>query len=530
MKRVVAYCRVSTDHEDQKNSLENQKTYFEEYIIGHKDWELVEVYADEGISGTSLKKRNEFNRMFKDALKKKYDIILTKEVCRFARNTVDALEKTRELKRIGIEVKFLIDNISTFDTDGELRLTIMAGLAQDESRRISERSQFGILQSMRRGVAFGNIVYGYDFKNGKLYKNEEEEKIVKLIFHKYLIEGKGTYTIANELKEMGVKVKRTGTTNWRSGSILDILRNVKYVGDLKQRITYTVDYLEHTKKINKGEVDFIIIKNNHEPIISRETFEAVQKELERRSNLYKREESKYSCRHTFSGKLVCSECGGKYVGGVSRKRADGSVRRSWRCSTAVNYGKKHIINDKEIGCNNKRVNDMVLKEVFLMALKEIVTNQKEIKNDIEKTLRIVLEKCRNEVSDLENLLKEKEKIERERNKLLDLCLKEIITDVEYKSKSKEIDERITKLSNKISEEKDKENIRKNIEEIINSIRKVIDNILNFKDFSKNVCKELVDKVIVYSNNKFDFYLKGYVDPFNYEYKSDILYSQRWLLR
>lgn len=169
---------------------------------------------------------------------------------------------------------------------------------------------------------------------------------------------------------------------------------------------------------------------------------------------------------------------------------------------------------------------MVLKEVFLMALKEIVTNQKEIKNDIEKTLRIVLEKCRNEVSDLENLLKEKEKIERERNKLLDLCLKEIITDVEYKSKSKEIDERITKLSNKISEEKDKENIRKNIEEIINSIRKVIDNILNFKDFSKNVCKELVDKVIVYSNNKFDFYLKGYVDPFNYEYKSDILYSQR----
>ncbi len=525
MKRVVAYCRVSTEHEDQKNSLENQRAYFEEYIITHKDWELIEIYADEGISGTSLKKRNEFNRMCRDATRKKFDIILTKEVCRFARNTVDTLEKTRELKRIGIEVRFLIDNISTFDTDGELRLTIMAGLAQDESRRISERCQFGVLQSMKRGVAFGNIVYGYDFKGGKLYKNEEEAKIIELIYHKYLIEGKGTYTIANELKKMGVKVKRTGTTNWRSGSILDILRNVKYVGDLKQRITYTVDYLEHTKKINKGEVEFIIIKNHHEPIISRETFEAVQKELERRSNLYKHEESKYSCRHTFSGKLVCSECGAKYVGGVSRKRADGSVRRSWRCYTAVNYGKKHIVNDKEIGCDNKRVNDMVLKEVFSKVLQEIISNKKEIKNDIEKTLKIVLEKCRNEISNLENLEREKEKIERERNKLLDLCLKEIITDEEYKSKSKEINERIINLTDRIKEEKDKENIRKNIDDIISNIRKVIDNILNFKEFSKSVCKELVDKVIVYSNNKFDFYLKGYVDPFNCEYKSDILYSQ-----
>ena len=138
MKRVVVYCRVSTDHEDQKNSLENQRLYFEEYVKQHKDWKLVEIYADEGISGTSLKKRADFNRMYRDRLKNKYDIVLTKEVCRFARNTVDTLEKTRELKKLGIEVRFIIDNISTFDTDGELRLTIMAGLAQDESRRISD--------------------------------------------------------------------------------------------------------------------------------------------------------------------------------------------------------------------------------------------------------------------------------------------------------------------------------------------------------------------------------------------------------
>ena len=252
MKRVVVYCRVSTDHEDQKNSLENQRLYFEEYVKQHKDWKLVEIYADEGISGTSLKKRADFNRMYRDRLKNKYDIVLTKEVCRFARNTVDTLEKTRELKKLGIEVRFIIDNISTFDTDGELRLTIMAGLAQDESRRISERVQFGVIQSMKKGVAFGNIVYGYDFvrdpitgKKTKLVINEKEAKIIKEIFNMYLYEGKGAYTIAKELKERGIEIKRTRSgkksTDWREGTILDILQNVKYIGDLKQRKTYTVD-------------------------------------------------------------------------------------------------------------------------------------------------------------------------------------------------------------------------------------------------------------------------------------------------
>lgn len=258
-KRVVVYCRVSTDHEDQKNSLENQRLYFEEFVRQHKDWVLVEIYADEGISGTSLKKRNAFNRMYRDGCKKKFDIILTKEVCRFARNTVDTLEKTRELKKLGIEVKFIIDNISTFDTDGELRLTIMAGMAQDESRRISERTQFGVIQSMKKGVAFGNIIYGYDFvrdeitgKKTKLVINEKEAEVIRDIFNMYLIERKGAYTIAKILKQRGIEIKRPRnkekSTDWRERTILDILQNVKYIGDLKQRITYTTDFLEHTKK------------------------------------------------------------------------------------------------------------------------------------------------------------------------------------------------------------------------------------------------------------------------------------------
>ncbi len=539
MKKVVAYCRVSTDHEDQKNSLENQRLYFEEFVGQHKDWKLVEIYADEGISGTSLKKRNAFNRMYRDGSKKKFDIILTKEVCRFARNTVDTLEKTRELKKWGIEVRFIIDNISTFDTDGELRLTIMAGMAQDESRRISERTQFGVIQSMKKGVAFGNIVYGYDFvrdeitgKKTKLVINEKEAEVVRDIFNMYLIEEKGAYTIAKILKQRGIEIKRPinkeKSTDWREATILDILQNVKYIGDLKQRITYTTDFLEHTKKVNEGEVDFIYVENHHEPIIDKKTFEATQKELERRSNLYKHEKSKYTNMHTFSGKLVCACCGASYVGGENRKRKDGTIRKTWRCYTATKYGKKHTKNNEEIGCDNDRVNNEVLKECFTKSLQAIVSNKEEIAKDIEEYIKGAVKKSENETKIIDILAKEKEQLNKEKNKLLDLCLKEIISEEMYRAKNNELENKIKKINKEISEQEDKKQIRDNIDEIIANVRKVVYNILSIKKFSKSVCRELVDKVVIYNARKFDFYLKGYTDPYIFENKSNILYLQRWL--
>lgn len=537
MKRVVAYCRVSTDHDDQKNSLENQRLYFEELVKEHKDWKLVEVYADEGISGTSLKKRNDFNRMYRDGLKKKYDIILTKEVCRFARNTVDTLEKTRELKKLGIEVRFIIDNISTFDTDGELRLTIMAGMAQDESRRISERVQFGVIQSMKKGVAFGNIVFGYDFvrdeitgKKTKLVINEKEAAIVREIFNMYLHEGKGAYTIAKELETRGVEIKRPRnsekSTTWRESTILDMLQNVKYVGDLKQRITYTTDYLEHTKKVNKGEIDFIYVRDHHKPIIDRETFEATQKEMKRRSDLYAHEKSKYTNTHTFSGKLVCACCGASYVGGENRKRKDGSIRRTWRCYSATKFGKKHIENEQELGCDNDRINDEVLKEGFMRALEQIISNKTKIKKDIEGYIKTAVNKCDNDTNEATILVKEKEKLSKEKNKLLDLCIKELVDEETFRIKSKEIEEKVIRLDEEISKQESKIKLRENIEEILEDVNKAVDKILNLKKFSKNVCRELVDKVVIYNNTKFDFYLKGYTEPyiFNFE-KSNISYLQ-----
>ena len=309
MKRVVAYCRVSTDSEDQANSLENQKMYFNREIQNNPEWELVRLYADEGITGTSTKKRKQFNQMIRDAENKKIDVILTKEVSRFARNTVDALEYTRKLKNMGVEVYFLLDNISTADKDGELRLTIMSSLAQEEERKISERCTWGARRSMEKGVVFGNCILGYDLKDGKLTVNKKEAKIVQDIFHKYLYEGKGLFTISRELMEKGIQTAR-GNKKWFPTTVKAILENEKYIGDLKQGKTYIEDFLNKKTKKNKGEREFVIIKNNHEPIISREDFEKVQEEMKNRHRDTVKEDkkTKYSNKYAFSGKLICSEC------------------------------------------------------------------------------------------------------------------------------------------------------------------------------------------------------------------------------
>ena len=192
MLKVAVYCRVSTDKDDQKNSFEGQKQYFTEYINSRPDWELVNVYADEGITGTSTKKRKEFNMMIHDAKCGLFDLIITKEVSRFARNTVDVLKYTRELKELNIGVLFINDNINTLDKDGELRLTIMASIAQEESRKTSERVKWGQQRRMEQGVVFGRNILGYNLKNGVLTINEEEARLVRHIYNKYL-EGKGLH-------------------------------------------------------------------------------------------------------------------------------------------------------------------------------------------------------------------------------------------------------------------------------------------------------------------------------------------------
>ena len=207
-KNVAAYCRVSSDKEDQANSLVSQRSYFQQYIENNPEWSLVEVYYDDGISGTSTKKRVGFNRMVEDAYAGKIDLILTKEISRFARNTVDTLSITQQLKSVGVGVIFINDNINTLHSEDELRLTIMASIAQEESRKTSERVKWGQTRQMEKGVVFGRDMLGYRVENGQLYIVPEEAEIVRLIFHKYLQEQKGTNTIgitASVRTDRGVK-------------------------------------------------------------------------------------------------------------------------------------------------------------------------------------------------------------------------------------------------------------------------------------------------------------------------------------
>ena len=286
--RVGAYCRVSTDKDDQMNSFESQVEYFTEYIQRESDWEIVKIYSDEGISGTNTLKRDGFKEMIADAYSGKLDLILTKSVSRFARNTLDSIGYTRELAKRDVFVVFTTDAIDTRQADAEFRLTFLSALAQEESRKTSENVKWGQLQRMKKGVVFGRDMLGYKVREGKLYLVEEEAAVVRLIFHKYLVEGKGTHVIARELKEEGIRPlnpdgKAKYKNDWSNTVILRVLRNEKYVGDLCQKKTWTKSYLDHKKRYNRGEEDMVYIRDHHPEIaiISREMWNATQEELKR---------------------------------------------------------------------------------------------------------------------------------------------------------------------------------------------------------------------------------------------------------
>jgi len=222
-------------------------------------WELYEVFADKGISGTNTKKRKDFNRMIACAKNGDFDLIITKEISRFARNTLDSIQHTRDLKKHGVGVIFLNDNINTLDPDAELRLTIMSSIAQEESRKTSERVKWGQKRRMEQGVVFGRDMLGYDVRNGQMFINPEGAKLVKMIFEKFVHENKGSHTIARELREAGYKTI-TGNSNWTNTVIYKMLRNEKYCGDLVQKKTITPDYLSHEKNTIKAQRNLLYSK------------------------------------------------------------------------------------------------------------------------------------------------------------------------------------------------------------------------------------------------------------------------------
>lgn len=327
MIRVAAYCRVSTDKDDQLHSFESQKAFFKDYIARHPDWSLAEIYADEGVTGTSTHRRDGFNNLIADGKKGLYELVITKEVSRFSRNILDAIAYTRLLKSLGIGVIFMSDGISTLEPDSELRLSIMASVAQEESRKTSERVKWGQTRQMERGVVFGRSLLGYDVSRGKISIEPKGAAVVRQIFSMFVYDRMGTRAIAEHLTRMGVETKG-GKTNWSAASVLKIIKNEKYCGDLLQKKTITKDYLTHKKSANTDRSTLICIRDHHEPIIERSLWEQAQTERRRRSAAVS-PTALHGSRYALSGKIRCAACSSPYVC-RTRKRSDGTTYRVWQ--------------------------------------------------------------------------------------------------------------------------------------------------------------------------------------------------------
>ena len=401
--KVAAYCRVSTDGADQSNSFELQQRYFRSFIGEKEDWELYEIYADEGITGTSTKRRTEFNRMIRDAYAGQFSLILTKEVSRFSRNILDTISYTRELRNLGVGVYFVTDRIYTLDPESEMVLSFLASMAQEESRKTSARVTWGQTRQMERGIVFGPSLLGYRVKNGILTVNREEAWLVRLIFHKYAVEGLGIGEIARFLTQEGCRT-HSGGTRWYPGTVIKILKNEKYVGDLIQKKSYTPDYLTHEKKKNRGEVPVICHKNHHEPIISRELWIMTQERMEKN-----RKNQDCGCGHSdryvFSGKIRCGECGSVFVSRI-KYLDDGRQIRRWSCRRAV-YG----------GTNACNIGKLVRDDDGLWMLKSAIERLRINADDLSQSVMELI--SHSEAPEYTEIRQNLERLEQKRQRMLD---------------------------------------------------------------------------------------------------------------
>ena len=376
-RKTAAYARVSTDDEEQKNSYERQVKVYTEQIQENEQWEFAGIYADRDRSGTTMKRRDEFNRMIKDAMAGKIDFIITKSVSRFARNTVDTLTTVRQLKEKGVEVYFEKENIYTMDSKGELLITIMSSLAQEESRSISENVTWG----QRKRFADGKVsmpykrFLGYEKgEDGQPQIVESEATVVRMICALYL-QGKTSRFIAEYLTDHSIPTPSKKLVPWESSTVMSILRNEKYAGNALLQKKYTVDFLTKKQKVNEGEVPQYFVENSHPAIISVETHELIQAEIKRRSA----REGRHSGQYCFSGKVVCGECSGSY--GSKVWHSNSKYRRViWQCNSKFKNKKK---------CETPHLTDDDLKRLFVDAFNRLYTDWAGLAEDYEEIIAVL---------------------------------------------------------------------------------------------------------------------------------------------
>ena len=494
-RRVAGYARVSTDSDEQFTSYEAQIDYYTKFIQARDDWEFVGVYTDEGISATNTKHRDGFNQMVQDALDGKIDLIVTKSVSRFARNTVDSLTTVRKLKEHGTEIYFEKENIFTFDSKGELLITIMSSLAQEESRSISENVTWG----QRKRFADGKVsmpykqFLGYEKgADGTPVINEEEAAIVRLIYTLFL-EGKTPAGICRYLDAQGVPTP-SGKQKWSQTTVNSMLANEKYKGDALLQKKFTVDFLMKKMKPNEGEVPQYYVENSHEAIISPVEWDMVQAEISRRKTLGRA----YSGNSVFSSKLVCGDCGG-FFGQKVWHSTDAYRKVIWRCNSKFKGQKK---------CATPHLDAETIKQKFLIAYNLLMKNRDGVIGDCE-LIRLAVSDCTVLDAEIERLSEEIEVVA----EMVKPCVKENASAAqsqeEYTKKYNALVKRYEKATKRV-DELSAERTRKQDRD--RELRLFIESIkeqpLVLESWNERLWVGLLEKATVFHNGRMVFEFKN----------------------
>lgn len=479
--RVAAYCRVSTDSDEQATSYDAQIEHYTAYIKGHPDWELAGIFADDGITGTNTKKREEFNRMIDECMAGNIDMIITKSISRFARNTLDCLKYIRQLKDKNIPVFFEKENINSMDSKGEVMLTIMASLAQQESQSLSQNVKLGLQYRYQQGEIQINCArfLGYDKDENKhLVIVPEEAKIVKRIYREYL-EGASMLKIARGLEADGI-LNGAGNERWHTSNINQILRNEKYIGDALLQKTYTVDFLTKKRVKNNGLVPQYYVENSHEAIIPREIFMQVQEELIRRRIVHTSPNGKkrsYSSNHCFAQIIICGNCGEVFRRVHWNNRGKKSI--VWRCvSRLENTG---------LFCDARTVQESTIEQVLVTAINNTLSGKNAFLSTLQVNIATVLSKENDQtLAHIDSRLEE----------LQTQLLKLVSSKADYEDVAEEIHHLREQKQNTLVENAKRDELRKRIADMSTFLQEQPTAIT---EFDEQLIRRLIEKVTVHED-------------------------------
>jgi len=515
---MVFYGRVSTEHEAQLSALENQIQWYDDQAKYHSNWNMMDKYIDEGITGTQAKKRPAFLRMLEDARQGKFDLIVTREVCRFARNTVDTLVTTRELKNLGIEVYFVEDNIWTMDGDGELRLTLMATLAQEESRKVSERVRAGQKISRDNGVIYGNgNILGYDRIGDKYIINREQAETVRMIFDMYLYEDMGTMRIANELTQRK-RVAASGVIKWTCSNVSRILGNATYMGYIAYGKSFSNNYLEQKRINNLDRASYMYVKGDFEPIISEEDWYKCEKIRNSRMapSLSKavgirKTHCKADTKDIWASKLRCS-CGASFRKNRWHKNNGCDWSYGYQCYNQLNNGaarKRREAGMDDTGyCDMQMIADWKLELMSKIIMENLWSDRK---GSIQTACQLIQECYKTEnpkqVSTV-NICAQIEQIKSKIENLIDMRTEGDISKEEYKSRRESLDSELQKLNTEMQAQQQDVIVPINNGLRWDAITETINQLIDFSQpkLSREILEKFVAKVVPLDNNRYRWFL------------------------